>query len=202
MIYKPPNVWLTGCVEVSRELVDKTVTVETVEAEGAAQELLTRHGIVEPPTPVEDLAAGYGIMVIREPFEDDGVSGVLIREPHRNMIIVNAANAAVRQRFTIAHEIGHFRLHDGAMYLDGRARVNFRDGLSSMATDHEEIEANAFAAALLMPAPWVRSAFEDAVRAAGINSEDELAELLGARFNVSRQAMLIRLTNLGLIASP
>ncbi len=71
-----------------------------------------------------------------------------------------------------------------------------------MASDREEIEANAFAAALLMPGPWVRSAFESAVRGAAINSEDELAELRGARFNVSRQAMLIRLTNLGLVASP
>ncbi len=174
----------------------------TVEAERAAQELLDRHGIVEPPTPVEDLAAGNGIVVIREPFEDDGVSGVLIREPSRIMIIVNAANALVRQRFTIAHEIGHFELHQGDVYLDGRARVNFRDGLSSMATDREEIEANAFAAALLMPAACIRSAFETAVRNATISSEDELAELLGARFNVSRQAMLIRLTNLGLVASP
>jgi Zn-dependent peptidase ImmA (M78 family) len=71
-----------------------------------------------------------------------------------------------------------------------------------MATDREEIEANAFAAALLMPAPWVRAAFENVVRGATVSSEDELAELLGARFNVSRQAMLIRLTNLGLVASP
>lgn len=86
--------------------------------------------------------------------------------------------------------------------LDGRARVNFRDGLSSMATDQEEIDANAFAAALLMGAGWVRSAFETVVRNATINSEDELAEVLAARFGVSRQAMLFRLINLGLVASP
>src|SRR6266702_1242724 len=67
--------------------------------------------------PRELLAAGNGIVVIREPFEDDGVSGVLIREPSRIMIIVNAANALVRQRFTIAHEIGHFELHQGDVYL-------------------------------------------------------------------------------------
>jgi hypothetical protein len=55
------------------------------------------------------------------------------------MIIVNAANAPVRQRFTIAHEIGHFAPHRGTVHLDGRTRVNFRDGMSSMATDQEEI---------------------------------------------------------------
>ena len=118
------------------------------------------------------------------------------------MIIVNAANAPVRQRFTIAHEIGQFALHRGTVYLDGRARVNFRDGLSSMATDQEEIDANAFAATLLMAAGWVRAAFETVVRNTTINSEDELAEVLAARFGVSRQAMHFRLINLGLVAAP
>jgi Zn-dependent peptidase ImmA (M78 family) len=174
----------------------------TAKAERAAQELLDRHRITEPPTPVTDLAAAEGILLIQEPFQDDGISGVLLREPNRTMIIVNAANAPVRRRFTIAHEIGHFKLHRGTVYLDGRARVNFRDGLSSMATDQEEIDANAFAAALLMAAAWVRSAFEAVVRNTTINSEDELAEVLAVRFGVSRQAMLFRLINLGLVASP
>jgi Zn-dependent peptidase ImmA (M78 family) len=73
-----------------------------------------------------------------------------------------------------------------------------------MATDQEEIDANAFAAALLMAAGWVRAAFETVVRNTTINSEDELAEVLNlaARFGVSRQAMLFRLINLGLVASP
>jgi len=118
------------------------------------------------------------------------------------MIIVNAANARVRHTFTIAHEIGHFMLHKGDVYLDGRVRVSFRDGLSSMATDQEEVSANAFAAALLMPANWVRPAFEEVVRRAAVDSEDELAEVLAGRFGVSRQAMLFRLINLGLVASP
>jgi Zn-dependent peptidase ImmA (M78 family) len=174
----------------------------TLKAERAAQALLDRHGVSEPPTPVTDLAAAEGIVIVREPFQDDGVSGVLLRESDRTMIIVNAANAPVRQRFTIAHEIGHFALHRGSIYVDGRARVNFRDGLSTMATNQEEIAANAFAAALLMPAGWVRSAFENVVRNMSINTEEELAEVLAARFGVSRQAMHFRLINLGLIASP
>lgn len=171
-------------------------------AERAAQQLLDRHGVTEPPTPVTELAAAEGIVVVREPFQNDGISGVLLREPDRTMIILNAANAPVRQRFTLAHEIGHFTLHRGTIYLDGRARANFRDGTSSMATDQEEIDANAFAAGLLMAAGWVRSAFQTVVRDTTINSEDELAEVLAARFGVSRQAMHYRLINLGLIASP
>lgn len=71
-----------------------------------------------------------------------------------------------------------------------------------MATDKEEIDANAFAAALLMPSGWVRSAFEAVVRNTAIKTEDELAELLASGFGVSRQAMQFRLINLGLIAAP
>lgn len=171
-------------------------------AERCAQELLTRHSVVEPPTPIAKLANAEGILLIEEPFHDDEVSGVLLREPERTTIIVNAANAAVRQRFTIAHEIGHYKLHKGTVYLDGRARVNFRDGLTSMATNREEIEANTFAAALLMPPDWVHTAFESIVRQGIVNSEDELAEILAGRFAVSRLAMQYRLVNLGLIAAP
>ncbi|MGH3784352.1 MAG: ImmA/IrrE family metallo-endopeptidase [Pseudonocardiaceae bacterium] len=171
-------------------------------ADRCAQELLTRHGVFEPPTPIAQLVTAEGILLVEEPFRDDEVSGVLLREPGHTTIIVNAANADVRKRFTIAHEIGHYKLHKGTVYLDGRARVNFRDGLSSMATNREEIEANAFAAALLMPNNWVHTAFESIVRQGTINSEDELAEILAGRFAVSRQAMQFRLVNLGLVASP
>lgn len=171
-------------------------------AERAAQELLARNSVTEPPIPVFDLAGAEGVVVVREPFDNDGMSGVLLREPNRKIIIVNAANAPVRQRFTVAHEIGHLLLHRGSMYLDGRVRVNFRQGSSSMATDQEEIDANAFAAALLMPDAWTRSAFEAAVRDSKIDSEDELAEILAARFNVSAKAMHFRLIDLGLFASP
>lgn len=180
-------------------MADTTVVAR---AERAAQDLLDRHGITEPPTPVTDLAAAEDILVVQEPFRDDEVSGVLLREPDRTMIIVNASNAATRRNFTIAHEIGHSKLHRGKVYLDGRARVNLRDSRSSTATDREEIDANAFAAALLMPAAWVRTAFESVARHSAIESEEELADALAARFGVSRQAMLFRLINLGLVAAP
>ena len=63
----------------------------------------------------------------------------------------------MRQRFTIAHELGHRALHPGReLILDVPVRVNLRDKTSSMASDIEEIEANAFAATLLMPEQMIR----------------------------------------------
>ena len=42
------------------------------------------------------------------------------------------------RRFTVAHELGHLRLHRGRpLILDTDTRVNFRDTVSSMATEHE-----------------------------------------------------------------
>lgn len=174
----------------------------SVAAERAAQLFLDEHGITEPPTPLTKLARAAGVEIVREPFRDDEVSGMLLREPRQTVIIVNSANARSRQRFTIAHELGHLKLHKGDVYVDGRARVNFRDGRSSTATDREEIAANAFAAALLMPDPWVRRAYENVVRNTRVQSELSLAELLSHNFGVSSQAMLLRLVNLGLVAAP
>ena len=62
-----------------------------------------------------------------------------------------------RQRFTIAHEIGHFLLHtDEDVHIDEKRPIGRRDDLSSQAVDACEIEANQFAAELLMPESLVR----------------------------------------------
>ena len=66
---------------------------------------------------------------------------------------VNSLHAPVRQRFTIAHELGHAVLHAReGIHLDQAFRLRFRDQTSAMAIDPEEIDANSFAAELLMPA--------------------------------------------------
>ncbi|MEQ9163174.1 MAG: ImmA/IrrE family metallo-endopeptidase, partial [Ilumatobacter fluminis] len=117
------------------------------------------------------------------------------------VIVVNGQHADVRQRFTIAHELGHFLLHRGRPVIVDhltRAHVNMRDETSSLATSTEEIAANQFAASLLMPTDWVTSA---------INSLDHLSSsrqvaALASTFDVSEQAMEYRLINLGLRAAP
>ena len=117
----------------------------------------------------------------------------------RGAIGYNSAHASVRQRFTVAHEIGHYMLHvknaHSRLFLD-RYVVYRRDDQSSTGNDREEIEANAFAAALLMPAELVR----DEIRKNNLDldDEDDLG-VLAKRFNVSTTAMSFRLGNLGLL---
>jgi len=167
-------------------------------AELAAERLLADHGITGPPIAVEALARSNGIVVVRRRFEDADVSGILLRNRDRHVIGVNSAHAPPRQRFTIAHELGHWALHPGReIILDVPVRVNLRDKTSSMATDLEEIEANAFAATLLMPGQMLRDQL-NRLPAGRRRELDVTAAALSKIFKVSISALHFRLINLGL----
>ena len=81
------------------------------------------------------------------------------------------------------------------MLFRSPVRVDFRDRVSSLATDQEEVEANRFAAALLMPQEMVVQAVTGASR-----DPDELVRSLARSFKVSEAAMGYRLINLGVLS--
>jgi Zn-dependent peptidase ImmA (M78 family) len=170
-------------------------------AEREAQQVLAEVGVSTPPIPVERIAQALAATLSFEPFEGN-VSAMLYRDAHRTVIGVNARHSRGRRRFSIAHELGHLRLHPGRpVILDQIVRVNFRDERSSLATDLEEIAANAFAAELLMPAALVAREVDrhlGLVRA----SDARLLKTLAEAFDVSKAAMGIRLVNLGLQSTP
>jgi Zn-dependent peptidase ImmA (M78 family) len=153
--------------------------------------------VTSAPIAVEAIAGARSVEVVKQRFPDGDVSGMLLREPEHVVIGVNSAHGVGRQRFTIAHELGHLELHRGRrLILDVPVRVDYRDRTSSLATDREEIEANRFAAALLMPEAMVISA----AREADARVLEDLVPLLAKRFQVSIEAMSYRLINLGLIS--
>lgn len=162
----------------------------------AAKRILTEFKIKAPPIPVEEIAEKLGATLSFEPFDGD-LSGMLFRNADRVVIGVNSSHTHVRQRFTIAHEIAHLRLHKGELFVD-EARINFRDGSSSLAIKPEEIEANAFAAELLMPEVFLRDQL-NAIAKRGRNTQGDVIEKLARAFEVSTQAMEYRLNNLGLL---
>jgi Zn-dependent peptidase ImmA (M78 family) len=166
-------------------------------AEAEAERVLRETGRAgEVPTDIEAVAEHLGARVIRERLDRD-VSGLLLRDGDSVMIGVNDLHAARRQRFTVAHEVAHLVLHKGRPLVLDRVRLNFRDATSSAATDAEEIEANQFAAAILMPADLV---INEARRLLKDPSETDasIVPLLAQGFDVSDQAMEYRLINLGL----
>jgi Zn-dependent peptidase ImmA (M78 family) len=166
------------------------------EVEAAA--LIARLKITTPPIPVHELAALLGAQIVEERLDKD-MSGLLFRQPGRIVIGLNETHPPVRQRFTIAHELGHLVLHPGTnVFLD--RRVNFRDQTSSLAVDRDEIQANSFAAELLMPAEMVLAECQRASNLGTLMTSGFVADL-ATIFDVSSEAMGHRLTNLG-IRSP
>lgn len=129
---------------------------------------------------------------------EDYVSGMLVRRGKRGVIAVNSKHHVNRRRFSVAHEIAHFALeHEGTKFVDA-APVFFRDDTSGKGVSAQEIEANAFAAELLMPS----DAIAERLRRRPIDAFDDLAiQSLANYFEVSVQALTIRLVNLGLITS-
>jgi Zn-dependent peptidase ImmA (M78 family) len=177
--------------------------VNVKEIENRAYELLTKFDVASYPIPIEDLARSLGIRVHYEPFDGD-LSGILLRDEDRTIIGINSRHASVRQRFTVAHELGHFLLHAGnKVHVDREFRVNFRDVTHTTGSAGEEMEANRFAAAILMPESLMREAFRRKTSNGfdPLGDDDEAVEFiqkLAREFKVSYQALLIRLGELGL----
>jgi Zn-dependent peptidase ImmA (M78 family) len=166
--------------------------------EQQAARLLEENNVRSAPVPVDAIARAVGLDVRYAPTTDD-VSGALIRNGKSAVIAVNSAQHENRQRFTIAHEIGHFILHKQTMrHFDEDFRIDYRNAVSSEATQRSEIEANGFAASLLMPQNFLR---RDLLRMDVDESDpDDAIQTLAVRYKVSRRAMELRLLNLGFIS--
>lgn len=169
--------------------------------------LLQRFSVAVPPVPVKRIAEDLGAQVYESRVEDT-LSGFLFRQPEsgRYIIGVNKAHPLNRQRFTIAHELGHMLLHGiSDVHVDragtGYARVRLRSQTSAEGVDSEEIEANYFAAELLMPESMVIQELEARPPLDLMDESDGEAILdeLAKRFDVSRQAFNIRLIQLGFL---
>lgn len=121
-----------------------------------AKRLLEKHSLF-PPVDVFNLARSYATVELTIiPGDVDGVTlnlKVKDKEPH---IIVNQlVESKARQRFTLAHELGHVIIpwHVGTLIIDDiDATYGPNDNYWTI-----EDEANRFAAELLIPTVWVDS---------------------------------------------
>jgi Zn-dependent peptidase ImmA (M78 family) len=132
---------------------------------------------------VEDQA---GLPVVVPVAMPGGVAGACWRRDDATVLWVNGAHPPVRRRFTLAHELAHAWIgHDGAVQVDTWST------LSGTATTPYEVQANAFAAELLVPEP---------VMAEVIEGEPTLDEVvcIAAFCGVSAIVVVYRLKTLGL----
>lgn len=155
--------------------------------EGRAAQMLAALWDGRLPVDVKAIARHAGVQV--KEVQGLDVSGVLSIDGAAPTIQVNSDEPSLRQRFTIAHELGHFFLG----HLT-RGRSEFRDPKRNytMSNDnHKERDANRFAAAVLMPG--------SAVKAVIMRMKEANIETLAEVFKVSEVAMSIRLKSLGVI---
>jgi len=160
-----------------------------------AKELLARLSIKSPPIPVEKIAKELGAEVRFAPFDDE-LSGMVHIKEGVPIIGVNALHHPNRQRFTIAHELGHLELHrqmiTSNIHVDKDFPALMRDSNSATGKEQIEIQANQFAAELLMP----RIMIEEALAGKQFDIDDDAPiEELAKKFRVSKQALEYRIRN-------
>lgn len=145
-----------------------------------ARKIAEQNRLTLVPLDVLALAQTLGLKVIKEPMAEN-TSGYLRRGEDSWTLGVNSLHHPNRQRFTIAHEIGHYFLH--------REHSSFEDGLLFRKTagrNAQEDEANYFASLLLMPSVEFRR-----------NLTTSSIEQVATTFGVSKQAAELRVSNLG-----
>jgi Zn-dependent peptidase ImmA (M78 family) len=138
----------------------------------------------EIPVRVGDLARELGL-IVKVSTLDVGISGLIRPENSTFKILVNKHEPSYRRRFTLAHEISHYLLHRD-MIGDGISdNILYRSRLS----DSVEAEANRLASDILMPP----IAIDDWKRRAGEMRPADMVSPMAAYFDVSEEAMRIRL---------
>lgn len=149
--------------------------------------LLKSAKIAEAPVAINDLVTmarkEFDITVAPLPGGQFGSHGDAMTQVREGVvfIIYNDDRAEVRKRFSVAHELGH--LYMG--HLHGSSSIDLNT------ENFDEIEANTFAANVLMPKPFLQKDIKQ-----GLTPEE-----LSKKYNVSLEAMWFQLTESGLINS-
>lgn len=156
-----------------------------------AHNILSMYKIIEPPVDVIKIANMLGFQII--PFDFPEMTSAVIRIKGTSKVIgINKKQVEVRQRFSIAHELGHYL--SGHVNFTHEKKIFVEQDKKYLDPQHrQEEEANEFAAELLMPEFMLK---KDVLE----NKLD--AVNLAKKYNVSEQAMLIQLINLKLPANP
>ncbi len=153
-----------------------------------ATAILAREHVSAPPVDVIALIAASKL-TLKRPSISSPFAGQMYA--NRREIVVNThQRSEERQRFTMAHELGHwelahYRTHDSLPADNQGYAATFEDEVSSEGKNIVEIEANVFAAELLIPSAWIRKI----PKGLKDGEPDRLAE----NYQVSRQAMFYQL---------
>lgn len=160
--------------------------------EEKVEKLITQLNISSGPVLVEEIALKSNVQIKQAVSKD--FSGLLFRKDGIAYMAISSNESPVRQRFTIAHELGHFFLHPQKDTF-----IEYRDNKykKKVVRSTEEKEANFFAASLLMPKKFIEVDIKNIPDK--IVSENDIKNL-AQKYKVSEEAMTYRLINLHLVS--
>jgi Zn-dependent peptidase ImmA (M78 family) len=169
----------------------------SVNPRDTAEKVALTFGVKSAPVPVDRIAKSLGAILRFSPLDEE-LSGMIHIKDNVPIIGVNSLHHPHRQRFTIAHEIGHLTLHrhliTTSVHVDKGFPVLMRGVTSALGTDPVEIAANAFASQLLIPQFLLDQV---KVREPVDIDDDSPMEELAKKFRVSRKMVEFRLAALG-----
>jgi len=155
-------------------------------ARNMAKKVIKDYMLTKVPTDLIKVFKSLGLRYI-ELNDPEGIDGAIIEIENKPAIaFLNKAKPIQRQRFTLAHELGHiFLKHSKRDQYDAEESREIGDELTQHAKPPKEKEADAFASELLIPYAKLKKYEAD------INDIDKLAGI----FAVSKQAMTIAVMN-------
>lgn len=148
-----------------------------------------------PINSLEDTVRSLGGKIKRNKLKD-GSDGKIYREGEGFVIEIPETYLEYREKFTIAHELGHLFLHmgyaiDKEIWDKNKDRVYLRKEVGEM-----EYQAHEFAAALLMPRELFFEKMNENYNGDGTYSMNNVADY----FQVSLEAAINRGRWLGILA--
>lgn len=151
-----------------------------------AKKVIKDYNLTEVPTDLKIIFQSLGLKYIEldDPKDIDGAILEIDNEP--SIAVLNRAKPIQRQRFTLAHELGHiFLKHKQRNIYDPEAERDLDEEVVQQGKPPTEIEADIFASELLMPFDQIKK-FEKEI--------DNIEKMAGV-FQVSKQAMTLAIMN-------
>lgn len=149
-----------------------------------ARKYLKKYRVDTPGTPVEEIIKGEGLRIEYRPWGSDGLSGLMLQKVR--VIAVNVNKPRLHQRFSLAHELGHYALSHDYLKLQGFGGVDIdHPPEASVHPAHSliEQEANEFAGELLVPMQLLKEKYR----------YEKNCPRLAALFDVSIEVLMISL---------
>lgn len=150
------------------------------------------------PIKIHEIIEILDIPVSKKPnFRKSKITGIISMKNGSPEIWINPMmnQNKERERFTLAHELGHFMLHIAPSFNNYEKEDKTIEWNRDSNWDIQEMEANRFAAELLMPNELIKK--EVSTLDPQEEKENKIEKLANA-FNVSKQAIKYRLQSMGI----